>query len=63
MHGYFSDSALSWGMPSPPPARPFTLDTQTYKVCLDCGKKIEYSLERMEPLRLKERRELKIAKS
>jgi hypothetical protein len=44
-------------------SRPFTLDTQTYKVCLDCGKKIEYSLERMEPPRLKERRELKIAKS
>jgi hypothetical protein len=42
-------------------SRPFTLDNQTYKVCLDCGKKIEYSLERMAPLRLKEPRQLKIA--
>jgi hypothetical protein len=43
-------------------SRAFTLDNHTYKVCLDCGKKIEYSLERMAPLRLKERRCLKIAK-
>jgi hypothetical protein len=43
-------------------SRPFTLDTQTYKVCLDCGKKIEYALERMAPVRLQEQRRLKIAK-
>jgi hypothetical protein len=43
-------------------SRPFTLDNETYKVCLDCGKKIEYSLESMTPLRLEEQRELKIAK-
>jgi RNA polymerase-binding transcription factor DksA len=43
-------------------SRPFTLDNQTYKVCLDCGKEIGYSLERMAPLRLKERRGLKIAR-
>jgi hypothetical protein len=30
-------------------SRPFTLDNETYKVCLDCGKKIEYSLESMTP--------------
>jgi hypothetical protein len=39
-------------------SRPFTLDNQTYKVCLDCGKEIGYSLENMAPLRLKEQRKL-----
>ena len=29
--------------------RPFTLEQQTYKVCLDCGKQIYYSTERMTP--------------
>ena len=45
-------------------SRPFTLDNRTYKVCLDCGKEIEYSLESMAPLRLRieEQRELKLAK-
>jgi hypothetical protein len=43
-------------------SRPFTLDHQTYKVCLDCGKEIGYSLERMAPLNLKEQRESKTAK-
>ena len=40
-------------------SRPFTLDRQTYKVCLDCGKEIGYSLESMAPLRSEEQRELK----
>jgi RNA polymerase-binding transcription factor DksA len=43
-------------------SRPFTLENDTYKVCLDCGKKIQYSLERMAPLRLKQQRRLKSAK-
>jgi hypothetical protein len=43
-------------------SRPFTLDNQTYKVCLDCGKEIGYSLESMTPLS-REQRELKIAKA
>jgi hypothetical protein len=42
-------------------SRPFTLDNRTYKVCLDCGREIGYSLESMAPLRLKEQREFKIA--
>jgi hypothetical protein len=37
-------------------SRPFTLNNETYKVCLDCGKKTQYSLERMTPLRLKKQR-------
>jgi hypothetical protein len=28
-------------------SRPFTLDNQTYIVCLDCGKEFAYSLEKM----------------
>jgi hypothetical protein len=28
-------------------SRPFTLENQTYKVCLDCEKKFAYSLEKM----------------
>jgi hypothetical protein len=41
--------------------RPFTLEKQTYKVCLDCGKQIYYSRERMTPLSAREVRRLKTA--
>ncbi len=41
--------------------RPFTLDQQTYKVCLDCGKQIYYSRERMTPLSAREVRRMKAA--
>ena len=34
--------------------RPFTLQKSTYKVCLDCGKQVLYSAERMEPLTARE---------
>jgi hypothetical protein len=30
--------------------RPFTLETHSYKVCLDCGKHFPYSLEKMRTL-------------
>ena len=30
--------------------RPFTLQQQTYKVCLDCGKHVFYSADTMKPL-------------
>ena len=36
--------------------RPFTLKRQTYKVCLDCGRQIFYSPERMTPLTTRELR-------
>ena len=39
--------------------RPFTLEQQTYKVCLDCGKQIYYSRERMTPLNAREIRRMK----
>jgi len=28
-------------------SRPFTLDNQTYIVCLDCGREFAYSMEKM----------------
>jgi hypothetical protein len=30
--------------------RPFTLQAHSYMVCLDCGRQIPYSLEKMRPL-------------
>jgi hypothetical protein len=30
--------------------RPFTLQAYSYKVCLDCGRQLPYSLEKMRPL-------------
>jgi hypothetical protein len=41
--------------------RPFTLEQRTYKVCLDCGKQIYYSRERMTPLSAREVRRMKAA--
>lgn len=41
--------------------RPFTLERQTYKVCLDCGRQIYYSSERMTPLSAREIRRMKAA--
>lgn len=41
--------------------RPFTLKNEiyAYKVCLDCGKQIPYSAERMSPLSSRETQRLK----
>jgi hypothetical protein len=41
--------------------RPFTLENQTYKVCLDCGKHIYYSADTMRPLNGREMRRLQAA--
>lgn len=43
--------------------RPFTLERQTYKVCLDCGDKIYYSREHMMPLSAREVRQMKKAEA
>lgn len=43
--------------------RPFTLERQTYKVCLDCGAKIYYSRELMTPLSAREVRRMKAAEA
>lgn len=41
--------------------RPFTLNDETYKVCLDCGKQIYYSAQEMRPLTAWEIRRMKAA--
>lgn len=41
--------------------RPFTLEKETYKVCLDCGKRIYYSAATMRPLNVRELRRLHTA--
>ena len=38
--------------------RPFTIEQQTYKVCLDCGKRVFYSADTMRPLNGRELRRL-----
>jgi hypothetical protein len=43
--------------------RPFTLDEQTYEVCLDCGKQIYYSAQEMRPLTAWEVRRMKAARA
>lgn len=43
--------------------RPFTLQNETYKVCLDCGKQIFYSPITMRPLNVMEVRRLHAAQA
>lgn len=43
--------------------RPFTLDSETYEVCLDCGKQIYYSATEMRPLTAWEVRRLRAARA
>ena len=43
--------------------RPFTLEAETYKVCLDCGRQIYYSTERMTPLTGREIRQMRAMKA
>ena len=41
--------------------RPFTLEHETYKVCLDCGAQIFYSPESMRPLSSRELKRMRAA--
>ena len=41
--------------------RPFTLERETYKVCLDCGKRVYYSASNMRPLTVLEVRRMNAA--
>lgn len=41
--------------------RPFTINRETYKVCLDCGRQIYYSADEMRPLTGSEVRRMKTA--
>jgi hypothetical protein len=43
--------------------RPFTIEQQTYKVCLDCGKQIYYSANTMRPLNGGELRRMRAAQA
>lgn len=43
--------------------RPFTIEKQTYEVCLDCGKQIYYSADAMRPLSVLEARRLHAAQA
>jgi len=43
--------------------RPFTLEQQTYKVCLDCGKHVFYSADSMRPLSARELRRMHTVQS
>jgi hypothetical protein len=43
--------------------RPFTIDQETYMVCLDCGKQVYYSAQEMRPLSAWEVRRMKAARA
>lgn len=43
--------------------RPFTIEQQTYKVCLSCGKHIYYSADAMRPLSARELRRMQAVQS
>lgn len=43
--------------------RMFTLEQETYKVCLDCGSHIYYSLETLRPLSPRELRRMRAARA
>jgi hypothetical protein len=57
--GFFYD--IVFGCRHSSQTRPFTLEQQTYKVCLDCGKQIHYSREHFTPLSAREVRRMKTA--
>lgn len=44
-------------------SRPFTIDGQTYKVCMDCSTQVFYSPETMQPLSRREVRHLRTAQA
>ncbi len=43
--------------------RPFTIENESYMVCLDCGKQLFYSMEDMRRLSGRELRHLRAARS
>lgn len=43
-----------FGCPHARQTRPFTLDNQSYKVCLDCAQHIPYSVTEFRPLTARE---------
>jgi hypothetical protein len=43
--------------------RPFTIEKQTYEVCLDCGKHLFYSADAMRPMSAREMRRMRAVQS
>ncbi len=43
--------------------RPFTIEQETYKVCLNCGKQVYYSLQTMRPLSTREVRQMRASRA
>jgi len=50
-----------FGCPHDRMTRPFTIDRQSYMVCLECGRKVFYSTEQMRRLSRREVRQLSAA--
>ncbi len=48
----------AWGCGHDRMSRPFTIDRQTYMVCLDCGRKSFYAPDRMRRISSREARRL-----
>jgi hypothetical protein len=59
--GFFSE--ILFGCSHGRLTRPFTIDEETYMVCLDCGKQIYYSAKEMRPLSPWEVRRMKAARA
>jgi hypothetical protein len=57
--GFFSE--ILFGCSHGRLTRPFTIQEETYMVCLDCGKQIYYSAKEMRPLSAWEVRRMKAA--
>jgi len=57
--GFFYD--MLFGCRHDRQTRPFTLEEQTYKVCLECGRHIFYSAVTFEPLTAREIRRMHAA--
>lgn len=59
--GFFTE--ILFGCSHSKLSRPFTLNDETYEVCLDCGKQIYYSAQEMRPLTAWEVRRMKAAQA
>lgn len=61
VHDFFFDLLL--GCSHRHLTRPFTIEKETYMVCLDCGKQLYYSPSLMRPLTTRELRRLRAAQA
>lgn len=61
LHNVVHAISSVFGCPHDRMTRPFTIDWQSYMVCLECGKKVFYSTEQMRRLSRREVRRLSAA--